>query len=279
MIKEFWQERREEKKRQKQLRKENKKLPKTKEQIAYKVFGFLFTIFLIFGSIGYACNKTGSFDNINWNNVIGVTEEMLEALDKPVDKNLIINECVISYADWGSAQEELQSVGVEIAVENKLNVEVLLNEGFNLSSEITFKMMSLGALTNQMIEELGKGDSIELHSFKLYLEENDLMLKSVCSIDLSAIVVNSSLPIVYVTTVSRLNVLNKKLYSLDSEIQINQLDKKLNDEIVDFINSKSFLSINDYSNDHIVEEINLFATLVNAEIEISGQNITFKPKN
>ena len=44
MIKEFWNERRQEKKRLKAERKANRKNPKTKEQIAYKIFGVFFAL-------------------------------------------------------------------------------------------------------------------------------------------------------------------------------------------------------------------------------------------
>ena len=55
MIKEFWQERKENRQKQKELKKQKRKLPKTKEQRSYKIFGVCFTLFLIFGSIFYAC--------------------------------------------------------------------------------------------------------------------------------------------------------------------------------------------------------------------------------
>ncbi|MGN0960610.1 MAG: hypothetical protein ACI4PF_00255 [Christensenellales bacterium] len=278
MIKEFWQERKEEKKRQKQLKKELRKSPKTKEQIAYKVFGVLFAIFLIFGSIGYACNNVGTLDDYSWESVVGISDEMINALTEPVDRNLILTENVLSSYDWQMAQEELLDNCINIVKNGEIDGE-LLNENNYISSNVTFEMMSLGAIIYQFIEGLGSGDRVELLSFKLYEDNEQLYLKSVCFLDLSAIVSGSKLPVVYVTTISRITLINNRVSSLNPSIQLNLIEKQMNDDIVNTINNSSFLDISYYTNTQVINQINNFASLIGANIEISGNNFIFIPKN
>ena len=118
MIKEFWQERKEEKKKLKQLKKENKKLPKTKEQKAYKIFGFLFVIFIICGSISFACRGSGQNVDYTWESVVGITDEMKTALTSKFDKAKLLTD-PIDAIDWGSTKEALTQAGLgDIIVDN-----------------------------------------------------------------------------------------------------------------------------------------------------------------
>lgn len=276
MIKEFWQEQREEKKRQKQLKRQNKKAPKTKEQIAYKVFGILFTLFLIFGSIGFACSNVGDWGTLDWVCVWGITEEMSQALSDPVDSNIILTECVLSSADWEACQQELQDNGIDIVREGEMDAELL--DSVEVTHQFCLSSMSLGALVSEMIGSIGGGNTSELLSFKLFENGGELYLSSVCFVDLSKVVAGSTLPIVYVQSTSRLTTHNERLCSLNPEYQINMIEDSLNDEIIEVINRSSLIGLENYTNSSIVSQINTFSSLLQCTLTISDGAITFKPK-
>ena len=86
MIKDFWKDRKEEKKRLKELKNQNKKLPATREQRAYKIFGVCFAFFLIFGCIFKACSGSSDTSGFSWESIIGITDEMKDKLEAPVSK-------------------------------------------------------------------------------------------------------------------------------------------------------------------------------------------------
>lgn len=278
MIKEFWQERRDEKKRQKQLKKENRKLPKTKEQIAYKIFGVVFALFLVFGSIGYACRGYGDDIDYNWEKAMGLTDEMITALSAPVDRNLILTENVLGSSDWTMAMEQLEENNIHIVLDNAFDYD-LISQQNGITSNVTFDTMSLGAIVYQLIEDIGSGEKTELLSFKLYEENSVLMLKTVCLLDLSAVVAQAKLPLVYVTTVSKISILDNSVSNLNDEVQINLIEKEMNDEIVNLLNKNSFLEVAYYTNAQVVSQINYFASILNANVKISGNNLMFLPKN
>lgn len=279
MIKEFWQERREEKKRQKQLKKENKKAPKTKEQIAYKVFGILFTLFLIFGSIGYACNTIGGFgdlDGYSWDSLYGVTDEMKDALTAPVDRNIVLNECVIGGSDWQDAIDALATYNIVITKDGQLDIENLGN--IELTENVELENMSLGALVAQFMGSVSSDDDSELLSFKLYLDGDDLYLKTVCLVDLSSVVIGSKLPIVYVTTMSRLRIMGGKLQSVSPQFKINQIEETLNEEILSVISKSIFTgsNIDSYTNACVANWIEFFAELIGTKTSIVDDGIVFE---
>lgn len=276
MIKEFWQERREDKKKQKQLKKENKKHNQTKEQIAYKIFGILFGIFIVIGSIGYACSSTGDLGEIQWGNLMGITDEMLDAINEPVDSNLLLTENVLASSDWEDAQAELLLHNIDIVNDGKLAEDLLIREDIFLEHDLTLSMMSLGALIYQFNNELGNA---ELLSFKLFKDGSNTMLTTVCSLDLGVVVSGVDLPMAYVTTTSRLTLLDEEVNSMNSQVYINQIDEEMNNLIVETLNSNSYRDIAFFTNTQMVGHINTIAKLFNANIEINGANIIFVPKD
>lgn len=276
MIKEFWQEQREEKKRQKQLKKENKKKSRTKEQIAYKVFGIIFAIFLVVGSIGYSCSTVGGFGDYSWDSLIGITDEMKEALTASVDRNLILKECVLTDNDWQDAQEILANNGITMVQDGELAEDY---EGDAITSDMVMPKMALGSLISKLIGSIGTNNNYELLSFKLYLDGGDLYLNTVCMVNLSAVVTGSTLPIVYVNTSSRLRYMSDKICSLNPEYKINLIEDKLNKDILDVIkNSKFAGDLDSFTNTNVVGYIELFAAMIGADAKIVDDNILFESK-
>ena len=278
MIKEFWQERREEKKRLKQLKKENKKLPKTREQKAYKVFGVLFVLFMIFGSIGFACRGGGEDVDYSWENVVGITDEMKTQLTARVDKNTLVTS-PIDAIDWGMAKDELGKVGLDgIIVDNNISTELLLEGTQSINGNMVCSYNVIGAIVDRLIESDDYAEYIELLQVTIMEDGSDIYLESVMSLDLSLLVYETALPIVYVKSTSMLDVLDNELSALGTKIRINNIDEELNDEIVDTINENSYFDISFFTNTLIVNEINNFAEYVNAKIQLQGTKVILAKK-
>lgn len=278
MIKEFWQEQREEKKKQKQLKKQRKKSPKTKEQTAYKVFGILFTLFVIFGALynsGIGRGEDGDFD---WGSVTGITEEVVAELSAPVDNNLILIDGRLSNGDWEDAQDVLSTNNINIVKDGKLDIELLASDNLKLNQNLTLSTSSLGALTYRLIEDLGYGEDVELLSFNIYTQDDGTYLRTVAQVDLSKVVPTVELPTVYVTTTSRLRVLNNAVTSLGASVRLNLIEDERNAELVELINNSSFSEISYYTNTHFASQLNALAEFLNCKIEINGTNINFVTK-
>lgn len=279
MIKEFWQERKEEKLKQKELKKQNKKLPQTKEQKAYKVFGVLFALFLIFGSIFYTCSGFSGTDDFSWDSLIGITDEMKEKLSTKVEKSSLIEDRELTSSDWESCKIVFNTKSLNIiSQEGNIDINKLLNKTIKLSEEISLNNYEIGALVSNIIKQGTQKNNINLIELNIYQDGTQVILRTVMNINLSEVVLSGTLPYVYVTTTSRIEVLNRKLASLDSNIVINDFNAEENAEIIEVLNNSSLFGIENYTNDKVVEEINYFAECISANVELNGLNISFMPK-
>ena len=269
MIKEFWQERAEQKRKEKELRKQNRKLPKTKEQRAYKVFGLLFALFLIFGSIFYACSGFGDIDNYSWDKLIGITDEIKVSLSTEIKKSDLITNKELNDTDWQVCKEILITKGLG---------NLIVEDSIDLSNKITLNYVNTGALASHLLELGSNGADIDLVELIIYQDGIQPMLKTLMYVDLSATVISSTLPYVFMTSVSRLEILDNKLYCLDTTIKINNLDEEKNAEVLEVLEKNAWLGLECYTNDLIVSHLNDFAEYIHAKCEIKGIDIQIIPK-
>ena len=86
-LKEFFQEEKEARKQRKLEKKLNKKSPLTREQKFYKIAGIVVGIMVTFGALTYSCKSLASGD-FDLNDAVGLTDEMVTELKKPVDDNI-----------------------------------------------------------------------------------------------------------------------------------------------------------------------------------------------
>lgn len=278
MIREFWQERREEKKQLKQLKKENKKLPKTREQKAYKIFGFLFVVFIIFGSISFTCRSSGQDVDYSWENVVGITDEMKTALTAKFDKAELLTD-PIDAIDWGSAKEALTKAGLEdIIVDNKISDSVLQENNIKIVGDIRCNESVVGGLSKHLLSMDDNSKYINLLQLSMYEEGNNIYLESIMTLDLSLLVYETALPIIYVRSTSMLDILDNKLSALGTKVQINDIEEELNNEIVKTINGSSYFEIAFFTNNMIVSNLNGFAEQVGAKIILQGTQIVMTKK-
>ncbi|MBQ7351758.1 MAG: hypothetical protein IJW59_02680 [Clostridia bacterium] len=279
MIKEFWQEHREQKKQLKKERKQSKKHPKTKEQVAYKVFGIIFVIGLMIGSVAFCCRGTGDVPpSYSWDNIIGITDEMKTALTKSVDEKELFDDAV-DIVDWSMARDKLVAGGLgKLIVNDSVDVDKLNSKEVAISSNIDLKENELCALVSKMTEGDEYEDYLQLLFIDIYWEDTQAYLKTIIKMDLSFLIAGTELPQVYVTTVSCLDILNEDLASVGEYIQLNQVEKKLNDEIVETINKNSLLDISVFTNSYVVSIMNVFIDCINADVEIQNNGIRLVTK-
>ena len=277
MIREFWQERKEEKKRQKELKKQNKKNPKTKEQKAYKIFGVFFALFLIFGSIFYSCRGGSNSDGYSWDSLIGITDEIKTKLKTSVSKETLITDEQINAIHWNTCMEKLTASGLDVVTEDRLDAEKLLS--FSQAPDIPLQLESdtLGALLVQMLSIFNSSQDLTLIETVLYTSGEELRLKTLMYINLTSVTIAEKLPNVYLTTDSRVEILDNNLYLLDNNFQINNLNEEDNEEVLEVIEENSLLGLEYYTTKVIENNINNFGIYINCHVEISSTKIKYVP--
>lgn len=262
----FLKEEREEKKRRKKLQKEQKKHKLTSEQKRYKIFGIITGCLITFGAIFSCCSSMGG-GSYSWNNLIGITDEMIVALEKEVAEKDVINGQIIGENDWNSCNEKLLNAGIDI--ENDFITEITINDSFYLSDR------ELGAMAKQSLEKLGSNNA-KVMDFEIYAIGEIYYEKSVVLVNLSNIVINSNLPNVYITTTSKIEVLSNTIICMDYDVKINNIEKEMNDKILDVIKNSSTTDIQTIGNSLINTTINTFALTIGAEIVLHHGQVYFK---
>ena len=274
MIKDFWKDRKEEKKRLKELKKQNKKLPATREQRAYKIFGVCFAFFLIFGCIFKACSGSSDTSGFSWESIIGITDEMKGKLEAPVSKKDLLFDKQIDIVDWSYCKDILINAGVgSVIIDNQISMLDVVGKTVSITSPIVLDSRMLGALSQKLIENILYGGDVELVEVMLEIVDSKLIMKSLVRLNLSTVVLSNNLPSVYVTTTSTVQILNKEMFALDSSCRINNLEESDNDAIIELINKNSLSDIEFYTNELIARKINDFAEGVGAKVRIYNSNI------
>lgn len=277
MIREFWKEVREEEKEKKRLKKETKKKRLTGEQKAYKVFGILLTIFVIFGSIFFTCKNNGDGEvDFSWGDLLGISEETIEELNEPVDLNLLIPNGKITSLDAIDFENKMRTAGVKNTLFEDDDIEDNDEEAFYIEREMILTSKEIGAYCNSMAKEMGESSSFEM--LDLEISYNDgYYLTTIAYCDLADVVSYDSLPKVYLTTVSEIRLMgsDKELKVVGGSTRINRLDDDKNDEIIKKIDSIGTLST--YVNTLTVEYIEMLKYVVNAELKLMDDGIKFIP--
>jgi len=279
MIKEFWNERKEEKKQAKLIKKESKKNPKSRQERAYKIFGICFAFFLIFGSIFFSCRNLGSGDDYSWSDLSGISDELKVKLTESVDVDELIVNKSLSESDWDLCKQDLINAGIlEIIKDNTIDYERLLSENTQIDTEITFNNGNIGALSNELIKISGYSNQLNIIETILFVSENELYLKSLVFLDLNAVIIGGELPKVYVTTISSVHILNNKIYCMNSQIKLNRLNEEDNENLLKIIKNNAFYDIESYTNQLIANQLNIFAKGVNAKFTDLGLELKLVKK-
>ena len=275
MIKEFWQERKEEKKRLKAEKKANRKNPKTREQIAYKICGVIFALFIIFGSLGYSCKMTCYSSDYSWDSLIGITDDVVSALSEPVDESILLPNGKINEVDWSLCIESLNNCGIDIVTdfsldEEKIQSDTKITENLNLTNR------QLGALIKEYIKKSNKSEYVTLLDFNVNLLEQQYYMDSIVKFSLKNYI-GSSLPDIYIATHSTVTIYDKKIYVGSSELVVNNLPEDKNAKVLEVLNG-SIINLSMYTNELAITSINSFATSISADVALENEIVLFKSK-
>lgn len=261
------QEEKEARKERKLQKKLNKKSPLTKEQKYYKIAGVIVGILVTFGAILYSCNAMAG-DGYEWTDLVGITDEMIEELEKPVDENLLFSNGKLSVNDLNSCKAILDDAGANV-LDNK--EEVIATKSFTLNSK------EVGALAKQTLLE--GGSTLDILDFEIYYENDCYYEKSIVKINLKEVVEGEDLPTIYLQSTSKIDILGESICILDTKYKINMIEEDINNSIIELLEKYSKFTDQITGNDMINMVINLFATNVGTKINLQDNGIEFKVKS
>ncbi len=277
MIKEFWQEVKEERKLKKQLKKQNKKRRLTGEEKAYKVFGILLGFFVLFGSIFFTCNRPKGDGEVSWGDAVGLTPEMVEELEKPVDENLILTNGKLNFDDYMSFVKVFTDAGVKCFNEDGEIIDSANEKDAYITSTVTLNDKQLGGYCRETNRDMGFVGTIDLLDLDIFSENEKTYLKTIVYCKLDKVINNTDLPNVYLTSISEIRVLSGSLAILDTTVQINQISQESNDFIVEKLDELSDNAFSTLANDTMSLYINMIKSVFNTTITIGSEALVFNP--
>lgn len=265
-LKEFLKEQKEERKRKKLEKKQAKKSPLTKEQKYYKIAGLIVGILVTFGAIFYSCGSLAG-GNPDLMDILGITDEMVEAIKEPVDENLIFVDGRLSFEDLTACKIILNDANAN-ALESE--EELFASKNFSLNSRET------GALAREMLASLNSDFNLDVLSYKIYKTNNAYYEKSVVKINLDEIISGKDLPEVYLISMSKIDILGDSICILDTSLQINMIDKEINDQIIELLETYDKFNFKSTVNNMINTVLNMFAANINTKIKLIDDGIQFR---
>ena len=148
-LKEFLAEEKELRKQRKLEKKRSKKNPKTKEEKFIKIGSIIVGILITFMALFRACSGLGGSD-FSWYKLIGISDEMIIALEEPIDENTLLPNGKIDANDLDTCVEKVRSIIIsnkcrvdrieELSVENQEEFmhELLIDKDFE-NEEIVYE--------------------------------------------------------------------------------------------------------------------------------------------
>lgn len=265
-LKDFLKEQKEERKRlkaEKKNKNKNKKELTGEEKfvkIASIIFGFVVTFIALYTSCS---GSIGGGDFGDFESEYSMSIETKELLSLPVDTNLLLVNGKYNKKDWEKCLEKFASVG-EILPEKIEDIQ----ENYNLSSNVVVEGTELRGLIVQIFSnEIG----MELLDYQIIKRDEDYYATSIVKYVLEE---KGDIYTMYLTTTTKIEVINKSLVALDSRVVINNLDDEKNEKVVTDLNKYSqFLSgltiidgddfdLNRLANYLINSSINMFSSSI-----------------
>lgn len=265
-LKDFLKEQKEERKRlkaEKKNKNKNKKELTGEEKfvkIASIIFGFVVTFIALYTSCS---GSIGGGDFGDFESEYSMSIETKELLSLPVDTNLLLVNGKYNKKDWEKCLEKFASVG-EILPEKIEDIQ----ENYNLSSDVEVEGTELRGLIVQIFSnEMG----MELLDYQIIKRDEDYYATSIVKYVLEE---KGDIYTMYLTTTTKIEVINKSLVALDSRVVINNLDDEKNEKVVTDLNKYSqFLSgltiidgddfdLNRLANYLINSSINMFSSSI-----------------
>lgn len=268
-LKSFLEEEKQARKQRKLEKKLNKKSPLTGEQRFIKIAGIITGVLITFCALFFSCKSlfSGDFD---WNEIVGITDEMIEELEKPVDENLLFADGRILAEDYNLCKVKLNSANANVIDSKESELEA--TSSFSLNSK------EVGALVNLLFSQSGNASSLSVLDFNIFYDNEHFYEKSVTLVDLNEVVSSEGkkLPKVYLTSISKIEVLNAQITVLDTKLKINAIEDSVNEDILELLKKYTNFTFMSAANTTINMVINLFADSVKTKVFLIDNGIEFR---
>lgn len=272
-LKELWQEHREEQKLKKIQKKQQKKVGLTHEQKVYKNFGIIFGLLVIFGALFSTCSNFGAgVGDFSWNKLVGISDEIVDELEKPVDETILFPDGKIGKEDLTSLEIKLEECGLDILVDENIE-EGELENGTVVISDLYLTDRELGALVNELWKSV---NYIKVSDMKITYENGVFIQKSIVYVNLNELISDVNLPRIYLTTISEAMILNGTIAVINSDITVNQVSEELNDKIIEMLDGNSSLKMSSIGNSFINSTLKLFGDSFFESFELKNNGLFFK---
>ena len=258
----FLKEEKAERKKRKQLQKEQKKGNKTPEQKRMKIYAIITGFLIVFGVLFYTCRNAGGY---SWNDILGITDEMIVELEKEVDEDVLFPNGKITDMDWHSCDIVLKSAGIDLESD----------EDISPTTSFVLTDRELGALSKKLLVTIDTSIIKNISDLELYVVGNKTYLRSVVDINLSDLVMGATLPKVYLTTTSHIELLSNSITCMTNEIKINNLSSELNEELLSVLDSNSSTNLKSIGNEIISTLITIFGSSIGCEMVLMHGQIQF----
>ena len=262
----FLKEEREERKKRRKLQKEAKKKKLTKEQKKYRIFGIITGFLIAFGAIFSCCYSPGG--DFSWTDILGITDEMIVELEKTVDEKTIMPNGRIGEKEWNSCNQKLKNIGIDFDDMSETNMQA--------TSSFALTDREAGALAKQLLESINNDLKVKVLDLQIYAVGEVFYEKSITHVDLSKIIVNATLPSVYVITTSKVEILGNSIVCMNYDIKLNNIDSDMGNEILELISKNSTTDIKTLSNTLINTALDMFVQSAHVEVYLSHGQINFR---
>jgi hypothetical protein len=222
-----------------------------------------------------SCSGIGDYD---WNSIIGITEEMITVLEPPVYESQVVTD-KLDVLDWSECRDKLLSKGFEFIVDNAIDKDLYDDNGKVLDSSLFLKGNEVGALVKEISRAKSTSMADNLLQFEIYSDGDDYYLTTILIVDLKGVVLSDNLPKVYIRTTSTLRILNNQVASLNPEFQINTIEEKLNEKIVDTLEDSALLGLHKSTNESVVSVINGFVSRIYCGVGLASNGLEFVVKS
>lgn len=264
-LKEFLNEEKQYRKEKRAEQKKQKKQSLTRGQKVYKFVSIIFVIAIIFGALSYSCRSIGGVGE--WGQLNDLNSDVKQILNAvPNESDVLGDNVKIQDSDRQSFVDKLISVGVDYGGDS----EQAPTGDFELTSR------EIGAYVKDFWDEMNNNQKFEILSYKIYFGGEKFYEQSILKFYLNKYFDNSDLPVMYVTSVSQVEVQSGNLNIISTSSIINTLSEQESREIFDALNKKTIVySFETISNLNINGAINSLSLVTKTKMTLEDGKIKF----
>lgn len=264
-LKDFLQEEKKYRKEQRAEQKKQKKQPLTRGQIVYKIVSIIFAIALVIGAFSYSCRALSGTSN--WGQLGDLNSQVKQKLSSvPSEEEVLGDNVKIKESDRKSFVDKLLAVGIDYDGESKQAP----TGDFELTS------IDIGAYAVDFNKETGNNQKFEILSYKIYFGGEYFYEQSIAKFYLNKYFGNTDLPIMYVNSVSMIQIQSGSLKILSTTSTINNLNQVDSDQIMDALDKKTLVySFESLANTTINGAINSLSLVTKTKMTLEDNKIKF----